>query len=535
MRRSAAWMIGLLAAALAATGECQSSAPRPVHTGKSRFAVPFRSDAAELQRLGAREMRLFVSVDSGVTWQHVQSVPSKATRFTVRAPKDGEYWFAVRTVDREGRMHPEGSFSAELKVVVDSRSPMLDIKLSSLADGTAQLAWKAGDNHLDVGSLVLEYRRRGETGWRSLPVTPVAEGKTSWDVPEGGVVEARGRIADFATNVAVASGSIALVGTRNSVPRPSLPDLESDPIAGVIQQGTSGSAMPARFPSSAPGATDRKTGPEMQSYRAARQAGGTADRQANGKAADAGGMKVIPNNAAPSNVGGQPEILTGESSATPRDVRRSEPAVPRQIVSRKRFQLNYSVESVGRSGVEAVELFITVNDGGKWYRYGSDPDAKSPFTVNVPEDGTYGFTIRVRSGAGISDPPPRPGEKPEIVVVVDQTAPKLKLLPILQGRGSDSEKFLIRWTMSDAHPAEKPISISWSESAQGPWKTITGWRAAAGSYLWTTAGDVPARVYVRLTARDAAGNVATVQTHRPIIIDVVKPSARITNVEVAPK
>jgi hypothetical protein len=512
MRRSAAWTIGLLVAAWASPGECQSSAPKPVHTGKSRFAVPFRSDPAELQRLGAREMRLFVSVDSGGNWLHVQSVSSEATRFTVRAQKDGEYWFAVRTVDREGRLHPEGKLSAELKVVVDSRSPTLEIKLTSLADGTAQLAWKADDDHLDVGSLVLEYRRRGESGWRGLSVTPAAEGKTSWDVPEGGVIEARGRIADLATNVAVANDSIDLVGTRNSVPRPSLPDVESDPLAGVIQRGANGSAMPARFPSPTAGGHETASGPEVQGFRAARQEEGGRRKEEGGR------RKTDKRNLLPLSALRSPAL-------TP---------VPRRIVNRKRFQLNYSVDSVGRSGVESVELFITVNDGGKWYRYGPDPDAKSPFPVVVPEDGTYGFAIRVRSGAGISDPPPRPGEKPEIVVVVDQTAPKLQLLPILQGRGSDADKFLIRWNMSDAHPAEKPISIAWSESAKGPWKTITGWRAAAGSYLWTTAGDVPARVYVRLTARDEAGNVSAVQTHRPIIIDVVKPSARITNVEVAP-
>jgi hypothetical protein len=477
-------------------------------------------------------VRLFVSVDAGATWQHVQSVVTAATRFTVRAPKDGEYWFAVRTLDSAGRLHPDGKITAELKVVVDTRSPTLELKLSRLADGKLQLAWKSDDDHLDVSSLVLEYQRRGDGNWQSLTVTPAPEGRTSWDVSQGGLIEVRGRIADYAANVAVANDSIRIAETQNSVPRPSVPDLDPDPIAGVLRNDSSGSGMSAGFPAPGDAASKTESGPGLNGFQAAQQASG-ATRHASSPRTESG-PKIIGNQPGPSGVGRQPappyrEFPGKEPSARPR-----EPEIPKRLVNRTRFHLNYSVDKVGRSGVEAVELFITVSGGRKWYRYGADPNRKSPFAVVVPKDGEYGFAIRVRSGAGIADPPPRPGEKPAIVVVVDQTAPKVELLPILQGRGSDTDKFLIRWTMSDANPAEKPISIAYSESAEGPWKSISGWQAAKGSYLWTTTGDVPASVYVRLTARDAAGNVAAVQTQRPIIVDVVKPSARITNVDVAP-
>ena len=39
----------------------------PIHTANSRFRIPFRFDAAEMRRLGAREIRLFVSEDRGRT------------------------------------------------------------------------------------------------------------------------------------------------------------------------------------------------------------------------------------------------------------------------------------------------------------------------------------------------------------------------------------------------------------------------------------------------------------------------------------
>ena len=42
-----------------------------------------------MQRLGAREIRLLVSVDHGVRWQHAQSVRPEAGRFEFQANADG--------------------------------------------------------------------------------------------------------------------------------------------------------------------------------------------------------------------------------------------------------------------------------------------------------------------------------------------------------------------------------------------------------------------------------------------------------------
>jgi hypothetical protein len=105
-------------------------------------------------------------------------------------------------------------------------------------------------------------------------------------------------------------------------------------------------------------------------------------------------------------------------------------------VDSRKFQIGYNLEGVGPSGVSSVDLYITDDNGATWYHYGSDDDNVSPILVEVPSEGTYGFTLGVRSGAGLSSDPPQNGDAPSIVVVVDQTAPTLELLPVQQGLGN---------------------------------------------------------------------------------------------------
>ncbi len=85
-------------------------------------------------------------------------------------------------------------------------------------------------------------------------------------------------------------------------------------------------------------------------------------------------------------------------------------------------------------GTKNVELYLTENGGEKWFHYGTDQDASSPMEVEVPGDGTYGFTIRVRNDMGLAEIPPQPGEHPDLTVTVDQTPPTAELHPPRQVR-----------------------------------------------------------------------------------------------------
>jgi hypothetical protein len=206
-------------------------------------------------------------------------------------------------------------------------------------------------------------------------------------------------------------------------------------------------------------------------------------------------------------------------------------------VNAEHFQIGYTVDDVGPSGVSSVELYITQDDGQKWYKYGDDPDRVSPFQVKVPTDGIYGFALRVRSGVGLVADPPQPGEKPLVVVVIDKTPPVVNIMPAQQGQGVSLNKILIRWTVDDDYLVDRPIALAYATHLGGPWEPISGWQPNTGSYLWTFGPGVPTKLYLRVTARDLAGNISRAESPRPVVIDLSKPSARIVNVKsiTAPK
>jgi len=202
---------------------------------------------------------------------------------------------------------------------------------------------------------------------------------------------------------------------------------------------------------------------------------------------------------------------------------------PRAVASKK-FTIDYQVDDVGPSGIGAVEFFVTQDGGSNWFRYGNDEDKQSPFHLEVPSEGRYGFDVRVRSGAGLADDPPAQGQEPAIVIVVDQTAPQVKFFPPEQGRGQNFGRVLFRWSVDDANPARTSVSLAYAASKEGPWEPITPWMEDRGGFLWEISEGLPERVYVRLNARDRAGNVTRVTADDPLIIDLSRPKATILNV-----
>ena len=131
---------------LLAAGDGLAAAPAPIVTNKLRFRIPFRTDPAALQRMNARELQLFVSPNRGATWALAQTITPQAARFEYQAAGDGEYWFAVRTIDGFGQPHPAGEqLEPGLIVVVDTVPPQLELQLQPVGPGRVQLSWLARD------------------------------------------------------------------------------------------------------------------------------------------------------------------------------------------------------------------------------------------------------------------------------------------------------------------------------------------------------------------------------------------------------
>jgi hypothetical protein len=486
------------------------AAVKPIVTNKLRFRIPFRFDAAALQRMNARELQLFVSTNRGATWGLAQSINPQSGRFEYQAASDGEYWFAVRTLDAFGQAHPAGEqLDPGLIVVVDTVPPQLDLQLQPLGSGKVQLSWQSHDPHLDPATLRLEYLQPGSADWQAVSVVPRNSGQTSWSVPQGGLVSVRGSISDQAGNQGLKQSQAAVTAGSDPASRPTGPALR-EPIAETTFPDDSPPTLPPAptMPVITPGPTRDATAlgasPTFISGQTAFRPEIMQDRWSNPEA---------------------PTVDTGNAFR---------PQARQRIVSTRKFQLGYKVDDVGPSGVGGVDLFISQDQGRRWWRYGEDTDRTSPFDVQVPQEGEYGFTVRVRSGAGLSLDPPTPGEPPSISIIVDLTPPALELLPVQQGQGSSLNQVMIRWRSSDAHPSDKPISLYYAPTADGPWELISGWRQDTGSFAWNVGPGAPTQFYVRVLARDAAGNATKAETPQPIVVDLTRPSARIVDVEVQP-
>jgi len=525
------FLLGILCTCF--TASAQEQQQPQVFTSKTRFRIPYRYDAQEMQRLRAQEIRLYTSIDNGRRWQLAQTVPPDAAKFEFSATADGEYWFAVRTLDGNNQLHPGGAvFTPGLKVVVDTTEPVLKLQLQPADNGQVRLAWSAVDSWLDPSKLKLEYRQPGQEKWQSVRVVPRASGETTWSVPNGGIVAVRGSVEDRAGNVATSQIQTNITPASDVEERPARPDFSRPvaeagtlPVPAVAESAAGqGSAMP--FPEHAFEAAAHPLHPKPENQPETPQ---VAENPFEGSGPDKDEIWNSKNLPVADQPEKRPETLQGRYSKPVKEA--TDLKGPVRIVKDTKFDLGYELENVGASGVASVELFITQDNGEHWWRYGEDEDRKSPFSVEVPAEGTYGFAIRVRSGAGLAIEPPKNGDTPDMNVIVDQTAPEAEVLSIRPQKGKNGPEVLIRWKIADKHPSGAPISLSYAVNQEGPWIPVTGWQADEGEFAWQIGARVPPQVYILLDVRDAAGNMTSIMSEQPVSIDVARPSARIVDVE----
>jgi hypothetical protein len=126
---------------------------------------------------------------------------------------------------------------------------------------------------------------------------------------------------------------------------------------------------------------------------------------------------------------------------------------------------------------------------------------------------------------------PRTGDLADIWVGVDSTPPTAELTSATYGEGPDTGKLLIQWQAADRFLDPRPVTLSFSESPEGPWTTIVSALPNSGQFAWPADPHLPSTVYLKLEVRDEAGNVTNDQTDQPIQIDGLAPKARIRGVQ----
>jgi hypothetical protein len=213
-------------------------------------------------------------------------------------------------------------------------------------------------------------------------------------------------------------------------------------------------------------------------------------------------------------------------------------AIPTQLVNDPDVNLHYEVSKIGSSGLKALEVWITRDGGDTWRKF---DEAKNPSVfkngtfqcpLRLPEDGVYGIRLVVQSNAGLGKPPPRRGDRPELLVELDTVTPIGVLHKPVPDR-HNANTLLLTWTAEDRNLGPQPICLQWATKAEGPWNGIAANLPNDGKYAWKLPPNLPANLYFRMIIRDEAGNFGVVVATEPALVDLSEPAARALSVSSA--
>jgi hypothetical protein len=513
-----------------------------------------------------KELQLWLSTPERPQWDLVAKTTPDKPKFSFNAPHDGLYTFSVIAVDRQDRNNPPQP-QPNLKIVVDSKPPVVVLTANRVDPDTILVKWTVSDDNLDLPSLKLEYRtvdtiaNKPTSDWTPAIVhSPVKEGEERITPHTGAAVEVRLEVLDLAKNSGSNVATVEAVpgGSGQPPPPPAPPSVAGNratdpgpppvgpPPPGPVVSRKEDIPPPQPPPPSPPERMERPPvwNPPAEVAPAPGSGGagsggvplvqpGPSDNAINRVVA----KTFAPGPEAPPAGGGSPvspPLASPPAASGPRG-----PLPPLQIVNHPQVILEYKVRNSGVSGVKSVQVYLTEDNGQNWRPYGepqnveaaglTEPKDGSPLarslTVKLPEqEGIYGLYLVIYSGAGLSNPPPKEGTVPQMRLELDRTPPVALLFAPKPDPSSPHDRVLFAWQATDRNLGPQPIGLHWAERREGPWEPIGEPSLPnTSSYSWQLPRTLPPQVYLRLTVRDAAGNVSEAVTPAPIPIDLNQP------------
>jgi hypothetical protein len=211
----------------------------------------------------------------------------------------------------------------------------------------------------------------------------------------------------------------------------------------------------------------------------------------------------------------------------------------RKYVNSKQISLGYDLRDVGPSGVSAIELWYTLYQGRAWNKLteypidlkaGGEANQTKKLTFEVNDEGIYGITLVAKSGVGLGERAPQPGDRPQFWIEVDLTKPVVQIQEIQVGTGFDKGKLTIIWNARDKNLGQTPIRLSYAEQQGGPWNAVADKLSNNGRYVWKMPDQLPYQFYVRVEAVDLAGNIGEAITLERVKVDLSMPKAQIRDI-----
>lgn len=550
----------------------------PINDRTFQIPIAIKPD----RRADVRKVYLYVSRDLGHSWGKQMTAAAEQEAFRYTAPADGTYWFAVTTLNSQGKEDPEDVYAIKKvqKVLVDTAPPKVGVAAERRGEDVV-VRWQVQDDNPDPGLVQVEYRPADspESGWITVNV-PAGGDQASFHPDRAGDYVIRVRARDVAGNMGEGTAPVGQPGTSTGgvqtasgffdasgaqvrkqdggpptrVPPPS-PGAPPGP--GALELGFppapsgTGSLTPPSAPSGPSGGPAPAGPPSAAPPPVGPPSGGFPDT--------VGGAPTRPAVAPPPSVGGS--VLHSTEASPLNGVTRGS-LTPVKIVNKRQVRIEFDISKVGPSGVGSVEVYVTHDEGATWQLSAADskpslpPEAQSGPTrasvmLNLDHEGAViGYCLIVKSRAGLGRQPPTPGEPPQFRLELDLSKPVVALYAPQPDR-DHANTLLLYWKAWDRNPADRPIMIEWSEHPSGPWKPICEEAQPnnqpigpvqrpeqlkelgfTGNYAWHLPDQMPPKVYLRLTVRDKVGNTAIAQTPQPVLIDLSVPE--VGNVVVDP-
>jgi hypothetical protein len=496
------------------------------HLAELEWQIPIT--LTEPIRKEAQSLTLYVSADQGKTWKKQTNAKPTDEFFKYTAPGDGVYWFSVSFVNKAGQTVParDADLQPQLKIVVDLKKPDVKLAAQDRQNDQVNVSWDVKDDHLDLNTLTLQYKAKTESAWKAVALSPLASGKKQFSVGTAGPVSVRLSVKDKAGNTGeemtdiqastvVTAHQPQATGTLTSNQgQPGAPTPPAPPALSASNPPLFGQTPPvaAQTPPTAAGTATAGLPTAPPSL--------PVNPLANQRLATDSGFKPAPtfsHTPSHSNVGSGGGYV-GRSRTQPGPV---------QWTNSMHLDLDFNVKT-GPSGIGVIELYYTLDGGKTWQLFDKREDAKSPFSIDVPAEGIYGFTMVVKNKVGMGRAAPQPGEAPDIRIGVDVTAPVCELITPVEAVPGRKDVVNLKWTAIDNNLTSTPIRLEWAENATGPWHSVVERSANTGNHLWRVPTQgLPPQVFLKLDVTDMAGNVGTFVTREPVIVDLQEPEIQI--------
>jgi hypothetical protein len=530
-------------AARAADGGPTPPPPLPdlVRTKHQVFAIPFSPPPAQSPDTAAQRVTLSVSKDLGATWEPAGEAAPTAGSFSYRAGSDGEYWFRLRAIDAKGRMR--GGAGPDLRVLVDAAGPRIAARVWKGADGEIICRYAAVDDSLRLDSLSFEYRGKGDQGWKKVAAVGILSRESPAHMVGEEIWWAGEQVETMTVRIAISDSS-----GNNTVRQFTLSQADPNVDQAALARELGAPPLPSQEnaftepPAAASMPSAHRPTPASAAMPA--PAGGWNAEPANPWAAETplasgGGQSVLVRPVGTTSTPPDSLALPGASGmGAERGLAIADPqqpleyrGKPLQLVRSRRFSWDYAYEAdpTDAGGVR-VELWSTRDGGITWQRTAVDDDTTSPIAVTLPAAGLYGFRLEVVSSQPNAAGGPTPGDAPESWVGVDDEPPELELIEVARAKPGEPVGVVIRWTARDQMLVPRSTRLSFSPNASGPWATIAESLENQGEHRWQPPRGVPAKVFIRAEAADAAGNVGETATPQAVAVAVPRVTGKLGGV-----